>query len=92
MVNFLDFPAHKYYISNCQCYFKILILVDECISDNWPKAGAIKFKNVYLNYNKNGDPVLKNLNVQIKNGWKVGKKSNIFDYFFSFQYNLKILR
>lgn len=89
MVNCLDFPEHKYYISNCRGYFKILILVVECISDNWPKAGAIKFKNVYLNYNKNGNPVLKNLNVQIKNGWKVRNENSIFMTIFSFLIKFK---
>lgn len=38
---------------------------------NWPSSGHIEFKNVSLWYDKT-KPVLKNLNIDIHPGWKVG--------------------
>ncbi|CAH0557612.1 unnamed protein product [Brassicogethes aeneus] len=38
----------------------------------WPSAGEIKFKNTYLKYVPEDPPVLKNLNIEIKPGEKVG--------------------
>lgn len=39
---------------------------------NWPATAAIKLKNLYLKYEENAEPVLKNLNLVIESGWKVG--------------------
>lgn len=39
---------------------------------DWPRNGQISFKNVYLKYSNEDPPVLKNLNVEIKAGEKVG--------------------
>ncbi|KAL4709187.1 hypothetical protein ACJJTC_008115 [Scirpophaga incertulas] len=41
-------------------------------STTWPSEGTIVFDNVSLRYVPEGVPVLKNLNVVIKSGWKVG--------------------
>lgn len=38
----------------------------------WPTAGEIIFQNVNLRYNQIEEPVLKNLNLKIRSGWKVG--------------------
>lgn len=37
----------------------------------WPSNGTITFDNVSLNYGPDNPPVLKNLNFEIKSGWKV---------------------
>lgn len=37
----------------------------------WPSSGNLEFSNVYLKYAADDPPVLKNLNFEIKNGWKV---------------------
>ncbi|XP_049951176.1 probable multidrug resistance-associated protein lethal(2)03659 isoform X3 [Schistocerca serialis cubense] len=39
---------------------------------NWPSAGQIKFKHVFLKYNENEPPVLKNLNFTVMPREKVG--------------------
>ncbi|XP_053982950.1 ATP-binding cassette sub-family C member 4-like [Hylaeus volcanicus] len=39
---------------------------------DWPKHGRVVLKNVSLSYEKDKSPVLKNLNVTIEPGWKVG--------------------
>ncbi|XP_015109439.1 multidrug resistance-associated protein 4 [Diachasma alloeum] len=39
---------------------------------NWPSSGRIQFKNVFMSYKKDDTPVLKNLNMTIEPGWKVG--------------------
>ncbi|XP_053982539.1 ATP-binding cassette subfamily C member 4-like isoform X2 [Hylaeus volcanicus] len=39
---------------------------------NWPTEGLIVFKNVYLRYADDEPPVLKNLNLVIRSGEKVG--------------------
>ena len=39
---------------------------------NWPAEGRVSLRNVNLSYDKNEPPVLKNLNVTIEPGWKVG--------------------
>ncbi|XP_036143534.1 multidrug resistance-associated protein 4 isoform X2 [Monomorium pharaonis] len=38
----------------------------------WPSTGQLSLKNVSMKYNKDDPPVLKNLNVTIEPGWKVG--------------------
>ncbi|XP_053600881.1 ATP-binding cassette subfamily C member 4-like [Plodia interpunctella] len=38
----------------------------------WPQRARLIFKDLYLRYDKDSDPVLKNLNVVIESGWKVG--------------------
>ncbi|OAD54852.1 hypothetical protein WN48_06052 [Eufriesea mexicana] len=40
--------------------------------EDWPKYGQLILKNLSLKYNKDDPPVLKNLNVTIEPGWKVG--------------------
>lgn len=39
----------------------------------WPNAGHITFKNTYLRYVLEEAPVLRNLNLEIHSGEKVGK-------------------
>nr|XP_046485764.1 ATP-binding cassette subfamily C member 4-like isoform X3 [Neodiprion pinetum] len=41
-------------------------------SPTWPSDGGLIFKNVTMRYADNQPPVLKDLNVDIKPGWKVG--------------------
>ncbi|XP_046429218.1 ATP-binding cassette subfamily C member 4-like isoform X3 [Neodiprion fabricii] len=41
-------------------------------SPTWPSDGGLIFKNVTMRYADNEPPVLKDLNVDIKPGWKVG--------------------
>ncbi|XP_046622340.1 ATP-binding cassette subfamily C member 4-like [Neodiprion virginianus] len=38
----------------------------------WPSKGALVFKEVSMKYAEDKPPVLKNLNVNIKPGWKIG--------------------
>ncbi|KMQ86379.1 multidrug resistance-associated protein 4-like protein [Lasius niger] len=38
----------------------------------WPSQGQLMFKDVSMKYNKNDPFVLKNLNVSIEPGWKIG--------------------
>ncbi|XP_052753822.1 ATP-binding cassette subfamily C member 4-like [Galleria mellonella] len=38
----------------------------------WPQRARLVFKDLYLRYDKDSDPVLKNLNIVIESGWKVG--------------------
>ncbi|XP_037964111.2 ATP-binding cassette sub-family C member 4 isoform X2 [Plutella xylostella] len=38
----------------------------------WPSRGRIEFRNCYMKYTPEDLPVLKNLNIIIENGWKVG--------------------
>lgn len=38
---------------------------------DWPSAGRIIFKNLYLRYATDEQPVLRNLNFEIKSGEKV---------------------
>ncbi|KAI8429874.1 hypothetical protein MSG28_000366 [Choristoneura fumiferana] len=42
------------------------------IPKGWPWRGRVEFRNCYMKYNMEELPVLKNLNVIIENGWKVG--------------------
>lgn len=37
----------------------------------WPTSGHVVFENVSMKYGPDDPYVLKNLNVQIKDGWKV---------------------
>ncbi|KAL3283196.1 hypothetical protein HHI36_006346 [Cryptolaemus montrouzieri] len=39
---------------------------------NWPEAGRLVFKNVFLRYAVDEEPVLKNLNIEIEAGEKIG--------------------
>lgn len=47
----------------------------------WPSKGHIKFKNMFLRYQLNDPPVLKNLNFSILPGQKVSNWYNYHDYF-----------
>ncbi|KAH8278513.1 hypothetical protein KR018_004323 [Drosophila ironensis] len=38
----------------------------------WPTQGQVEFRNMNCRYDPNGTPVLKNLNLTIEAGWKVG--------------------
>ncbi|KAH8336344.1 hypothetical protein KR059_002930 [Drosophila kikkawai] len=38
----------------------------------WPTQGQVEFRNMSCRYDPNGSPVLKNLNLTIEAGWKVG--------------------
>ncbi|KAH8383276.1 hypothetical protein KR009_007659 [Drosophila setifemur] len=38
----------------------------------WPTKGQVEFRNMNCRYDPNGSPVLKNLNLTIEAGWKVG--------------------
>ncbi|XP_017091987.2 ATP-binding cassette sub-family C member 4 [Drosophila bipectinata] len=38
----------------------------------WPTSGQVEFRNMNCRYDPNGSPVLKNLNLTIEAGWKVG--------------------
>lgn len=39
---------------------------------SWPQRGRIQFVNMFLKYDEEAAPVLKNLNLVIEPGWKVG--------------------
>ncbi|XP_059049024.1 ATP-binding cassette subfamily C member 4-like [Achroia grisella] len=39
---------------------------------SWPQRARLVFKDLYLRYDEEAEPVLKNLNVVIESGWKVG--------------------
>ncbi|CAK1599824.1 unnamed protein product [Parnassius mnemosyne] len=38
----------------------------------WPQRARLVFKDLYLRYDMEAEPVLKNLNIVIESGWKVG--------------------
>ncbi|XP_034841111.1 ATP-binding cassette sub-family C member 4-like [Maniola hyperantus] len=38
----------------------------------WPHRARLVFKDLYLRYDREAEPVLKNLNIVIESGWKVG--------------------
>lgn len=38
----------------------------------WPTRGQVEFRNMSCRYDPNGSPVLRNLNLTIEAGWKVG--------------------
>lgn len=40
---------------------------------NWPQRARLIFKNLYLRYSEESEPVLKNLNIVVESGWKVSK-------------------
>ncbi|KAG6463316.1 hypothetical protein O3G_MSEX013801 [Manduca sexta] len=59
----------------------------------WPTEGRIVFDRVYLRYAPDEEPVLRNLNIQVENGWKVGivgrtgaGKSSLISAMFRFAY------
>ncbi|XP_041973671.1 ATP-binding cassette sub-family C member 4-like [Aricia agestis] len=39
---------------------------------DWPQRARLVFKDLFLRYDKEADPVLKDLNIVIESGWKVG--------------------
>nr|ASU47347.1 ABCC2 [Cnaphalocrocis medinalis] len=41
-------------------------------TQQWPSSGHVTFENVFMRYGPSDPYVLKNLNIQIKDGWKVG--------------------
>lgn len=60
---------------------------------NWPSKGRVEFQNVSLRYAPNEDPVLKNLNIVVESGHKVGivgrtgaGKSSLISALFRFAY------
>lgn len=44
----------------------------EQVPASWPSEGAVSFGNYSTRYRENQDPVLRNVNVEIKRGEKVG--------------------
>ncbi|CAD6227313.1 GSCOCT00011969001.2-RA-CDS [Cotesia congregata] len=42
------------------------------LPENWPSKGRLQWKNVYLSYKKDDPAVLKNIDLMIEPGWKVG--------------------
>lgn len=36
----------------------------------WPQRARLVFKDLYLRYDRESEPVLKNLNIVIESGWK----------------------
>ncbi|XP_057334745.1 ATP-binding cassette sub-family C member 4-like isoform X1 [Microplitis mediator] len=42
------------------------------LPENWPSEGRMQWKNVYLSYKEGDPPVLKNIDLMIEPGWKVG--------------------
>ncbi|XP_073944234.1 probable multidrug resistance-associated protein lethal(2)03659 [Choristoneura fumiferana] len=38
----------------------------------WPQRARLVFRDLYLRYDRDAEPVLKNLNIVIESGWKVG--------------------
>ncbi|XP_060647055.1 ATP-binding cassette sub-family C member 4-like [Drosophila nasuta] len=42
------------------------------LPQNWPVQGKLEFRNISLRYDPNDQPVLKQLNLIIEPGWKVG--------------------
>ncbi|XP_013195380.2 ATP-binding cassette sub-family C member 4 isoform X2 [Amyelois transitella] len=60
---------------------------------HWPSAGNIEFQRVFLRYAPNEAPVLKDLNIVVQSGWKVGivgrtgaGKSSLISALFRFAY------
>ncbi|KAE9376787.1 putative ATP-binding cassette transporter [Stipitochalara longipes BDJ] len=45
---------------------------NESVPDNWPLHGTIEFKNVSASYTPGGNQVIRNLNMSIKAGEKIG--------------------
>lgn len=37
----------------------------------WPARARLVFRDLYLRYDREAEPVLKNLNIVIESGWKV---------------------
>ncbi|XP_041974687.1 ATP-binding cassette sub-family C member 4-like [Aricia agestis] len=63
------------------------------VPPTWPSDGMISFQNVNLKYAPDEDVVLKNLNINIESGWKVGivgrtgaGKSSLISALFRFAY------
>ncbi|XP_072936036.1 ATP-binding cassette sub-family C member 4-like [Epargyreus clarus] len=63
------------------------------VSPTWPSQGRIVFDNVNMKYAVDEEPVLKNLNINIESGWKVGivgrtgaGKSSLISALFRFAY------
>ncbi|XP_011259351.2 multidrug resistance-associated protein 4 [Camponotus floridanus] len=49
-----------------------IITSDDPLPPTWPSQGRLTFKNVSMKYDKNNPFVLKNLNMSIEPGWKIG--------------------
>uniref|UniRef100_A0A8C7WMY1 ATP-binding cassette, sub-family C (CFTR/MRP), member 8 n=1 Tax=Oryzias sinensis TaxID=183150 RepID=A0A8C7WMY1_9TELE len=47
-------------------------LLSECVPDGWPRHGEIKIQNLSVRYDASLKPVLKNVNVHVSPGQKVG--------------------
>ncbi|XP_045508072.1 ATP-binding cassette sub-family C member 4-like [Colias croceus] len=63
------------------------------VSPTWPSEGRVVFQNVNLKYAPDEPPILKNLNIVIESGWKVGivgrtgaGKSSLISALFRFAY------
>ena len=50
--------------------------------ENWPSAGTVEFKHVFLKYSEDDPPVIKGLTLKIKPSEKVGfdKNRTLFSY------------
>lgn len=53
----------------------------EKVSENWPIAGCIEFRDVVYKYFEGAEPVLRNLSFVIKSKEKIGKLF-FFPFFF----------
>jgi ABC-type multidrug transport system fused ATPase/permease subunit len=42
------------------------------VPEKWPMHGAIEFKNIIASYSADSDPVIRNINVSVKAGEKIG--------------------
>ncbi|GAB1868440.1 Multidrug resistance-associated protein 4-like [Camponotus japonicus] len=49
-----------------------IVTSDDPPPPTWPSQGRLTFKNVSMKYDKNNPFVLKNLNMSIEPGWKIG--------------------
>lgn len=49
-----------------------IVTSDDPLPPTWPSQGRLTFKNVSMKYDKNNPFVLKNLNMSIEPGWKIG--------------------
>lgn len=53
---------------------------------SWPQKGHVKFENMSLKYDTSKPAVLKNLNVEIQPGWKVGIVGRTGEFIFNLIY------
>ncbi|XP_043284010.1 probable multidrug resistance-associated protein lethal(2)03659 [Venturia canescens] len=47
-------------------------VLDDPLPSNWPMKGRLTMKNVFLRYNENTLPSIKDVNLTIESGWKLG--------------------